>query len=98
MGNAQCKTNNYAKAEASYTETLKIYRELAEKNPEAYLPYVAMTLTNLSLFYQDNVPTKKLSLKYAKEAVEICNKCHHTPFVQEQLDKAKQVIEKWNNK
>lgn len=32
-----------------YEEALKIYRELAEKEPETYLPYVAATLNNLGI-------------------------------------------------
>jgi tetratricopeptide (TPR) repeat protein len=30
-----------------YEEALKIRRQLAEKNPDTYLPYVAKTLNNL---------------------------------------------------
>ena len=36
-----------------YTHALKIYRSLAEVNPEAYLPDVAMTLNNLALLQSD---------------------------------------------
>ena len=32
-----------------YEEALNIYRELAEKEPETYLPYVAATLNNLGI-------------------------------------------------
>jgi hypothetical protein len=31
----------------AFTEALKIYRELAQKKPGTYLPYVATTLNNL---------------------------------------------------
>ena len=98
MGNAQLNNTDFTKAEASYQEALKIYRQLAKENPNAYLPKVAMTLNNLAMFYQDDVPNKKLSLKYANETVEALDKCNNTPFVREQLEKAKWVIEKWNNK
>ena len=97
LGNLQSNNNDYSAAEASYKEALEIRRESAKKNRDAYLPNVATTLINLSIFYQDNVPNKELSLKYAKEAVIVLGKCNNTPFVQEALDKAKQVIEKWNN-
>ncbi|MCG8332216.1 MAG: tetratricopeptide repeat protein, partial [Chitinophagales bacterium] len=43
----QWAKNEYSKAEQSYDEALGIYRELAETNPQTYLPYVAMTLNNL---------------------------------------------------
>jgi hypothetical protein len=32
---------------------LQIGRDLAQKNPEAYLPYVAQTLTNLGVLNQN---------------------------------------------
>ena len=37
------------KARMEYEEALKIYRELAQKEPETYLPYVAATLNNLGI-------------------------------------------------
>ncbi len=40
-------------AEAAYNEALKIYRQLAEKNPDAFLPYVAGTLNNLGEYYRE---------------------------------------------
>jgi tetratricopeptide (TPR) repeat protein len=32
-----------------YEEALKIYHELAQKEPETYLPYLAATLNNLGI-------------------------------------------------
>jgi len=32
-----------------YEEALKIYRDLTQKEPETYLPYVAATLSNLGI-------------------------------------------------
>ena len=98
LGVLHVNKNEYPEAEASYEEALKMYRELADENRDAYLPDVARTLVNLSMFYQDNVPNKELSLKYTQEAIEVLGKCNHTPSVQENLDKAKQVIATWNNK
>jgi tetratricopeptide (TPR) repeat protein len=89
--------NEYLQALEEYEEALKIYRQLAEENPKAYLPDVAMTLNNLSIFYQNAIPNKELSLKYAREAIEVLDKCNDTPFVKEQLEKAKWIIEKWDN-
>jgi tetratricopeptide (TPR) repeat protein len=39
--------NRVDEARQDYEESLKIRRELAQKNPETYLPYVARTLNNL---------------------------------------------------
>ncbi|GHV52206.1 hypothetical protein FACS1894181_15090 [Bacteroidia bacterium] len=54
LGNVQRALNDYPQAEASYTEALQTYRELAAKNPQAYLPYVAMTLNNLGILHWNN--------------------------------------------
>jgi tetratricopeptide (TPR) repeat protein len=39
--------NRMEDARKEYEETLKTYRELAQKDPETYLPYVAATLNDL---------------------------------------------------
>ena len=88
--------NEYPKALEEYEEALKIHRQLAKENPKAYLPDVAMTLNNLSMFYQDYISDNELSLKYANEAIEVLGRCSDTPFVKEEIEKAKQVIEKWS--
>ena len=41
------------KVEDRYCEALKIYRDLAEKNPDDYLPQVAETLNNLALLHEN---------------------------------------------
>ena len=41
-------------AEGAYNEALKITRQLAEKNPDAFLPNVANTLNNLGNYYRAN--------------------------------------------
>ena len=41
--------NQLNEARKEYEEALKIYRELAEKEPETYLPYVPATLNNLGI-------------------------------------------------
>ena len=43
---------DYAGARADYEEALKTYRELARKQPDVYLPDVAMTLNNLGVLLQ----------------------------------------------
>src|SRR6266481_3484536 len=41
--------NRMEEAQKDYEEALKTYRELAQKNPGTYLPYVATTLNNLGV-------------------------------------------------
>ena len=41
------RLNDFEKARSHYEEVLRILRELSKQNPEAYLPDVAMSLTNL---------------------------------------------------
>jgi hypothetical protein len=69
---------------------------LADANPQTYLPNVAMTATNLSLFYQQSLPDRERSLDYAREAFAAA-----LPFV-EVLPAAEnyarttlQVVEAW---
>ena len=44
--------NRMQDARKEYREILKTYRELARKDPEAYLPYVATMLNNLGISHQ----------------------------------------------
>ena len=50
--------NSYAQAQPVYQSVLTTYRQLAQQNPSAYLPDVAMTLNNLGILYRD---TQRLS-------------------------------------
>ena len=45
---------------AEYQEALQIKRELAVENPRSFLPNVAMTLINLSIFYAQAQSKKSL--------------------------------------
>ena len=47
LGFLDIAQNRLDEARAHYEEALKIRRQLADKNPDAYLPYVATTLNNL---------------------------------------------------
>ena len=51
LGNLHDDLNRPKEAEEEYKEALKIYRELAKDNPEAYIDYVATTLNNYALLY-----------------------------------------------
>jgi tetratricopeptide (TPR) repeat protein len=70
LGNNQSNNCDYVNAEKSYTEALEIRRELAEKNPQAYNPDVAMTLNNLGLL-QANILKHEEAKESYKEALEI---------------------------
>jgi len=53
LGNLRRVQNRMDDARQAYQEVLKTYRELARKNPETYLPDVAMTLNNLGILHSD---------------------------------------------
>ena len=53
-----------------YEEALEIIRDLAKKNPDVYLPYVATTLNNLGVLSRDNNEMEQAKIQY-EEALEI---------------------------
>ena len=53
LGNLHSELRRFVEAEAAYEEALRSYKSLAEKSPEAYLPYVASTQNNLGVLYRD---------------------------------------------
>ena len=57
-----------------YEEALKIYRELAEKEPETHLPYVAATLNNLGILNRAENRTEE-TRKAFEEAMKIYDAC-----------------------
>ena len=62
--------NDFEKARRHYEEVLQALRELAKKNPEAYLPDVATSLNNLGVLLCDTNDLKKAQNCY-KEALQI---------------------------
>ena len=58
------KINHFIQAEAEYNEALTIRRQLAEKNPDSYLPDVANTLNNLANLHSDTNRHKKAEAEY----------------------------------
>ena len=54
LANLQSDNNDHAHALKNYNEALAIRRQLAAKNPDAYLPDVAATLNNLAILQSDN--------------------------------------------
>jgi len=57
-------------AREALDETLKTYRELAEKNPKTYLPDVALALNNLGILYSDQHQTEEARRAF-EEALKI---------------------------
>jgi tetratricopeptide (TPR) repeat protein len=53
LGALHADEHRFAEARQAYEEALAIYRELAEANPAAYRPGVAMMLNNLGALHAD---------------------------------------------
>ncbi|MBW1649160.1 MAG: hypothetical protein JRJ44_00520 [Deltaproteobacteria bacterium] len=87
------KHNQFNKALPLYEEALQIYRKLAESNPQVYLPDIARTLNNMSMFYIESKPNRDKSITCAQEALDILlsfpNKTH---AVQQYIEKAKELL------
>jgi len=66
-------TQRMREAETSYTEALSLRRKLAEANPEAYLPDVAMTLNNLAILYRATQRMREAETSYT-EALSLYRK------------------------
>ncbi|MDR1919092.1 MAG: tetratricopeptide repeat protein [Tannerellaceae bacterium] len=66
LGILQSDRIEYAKAEATYQEILKIQRDLVAVNPEKHLPYMAVTLNKLSVFNKG-----EQAEAYCREALKI---------------------------
>lgn len=65
--------HQFTPAQPLYEEALGIYRKLAEANPAAYLPYVAMTLSNLGHLQANKNKNEEKENAY-REALEISRK------------------------
>jgi vesicle coat complex subunit len=75
---------------------LEKFRKLAEKNPEAYLPYVASTLMKFSIFYRQSIKDKEKSIQYALENMWICLPyLKKIPKFQNYSNRGMQIIQKW---
>ena len=53
LGNLYSDLRRFDDSEKAYKEALKIRKELAEKNPDAYLPDVATTQNNIGVLCSD---------------------------------------------
>ncbi len=62
--------NHFKEAEKEFQEALKIRRGLAATNPDAYQPYLAMTLNNLATLHSDTNQLELAEEEY-QEALKI---------------------------
>ncbi|HNI43553.1 MAG TPA: tetratricopeptide repeat protein, partial [Chitinophagales bacterium] len=62
--------NEMSAAKKHYQEALQLYRQLATKNPDAYLPDVATTLNNLGNLLKNN-NEMSVAKTYIEEALQI---------------------------
>jgi hypothetical protein len=81
LANLHQSINKPNEALSEHWEALKIRRELAKKNPDTYLPDVAITLNNLAIFYLKIQPNRKHSIAYAEEAKAILQPYKHIPHL-----------------
>ena len=90
------KLNELGQAQSSYEEALGISRDLAKVNPQAYLPDLAMTALNMSIFYYQTISNKSRSLAYAKEALQAAKPFKGvSPVMDEYVSTALQIIKAW---
>src|SRR3990167_2758129 len=96
LGVLQSDKNEFEDALQSYKEALEIRRKLAQSNPQSYLPSVAETLINLSIFYKKCQPDKDVSVQYAMEALKILTPfLERVPYTQQYAQAARQVLQDW---
>ena len=88
--------NQFTSALPWYQEALGIHRRLAETNPQTYLPDVAMTAMNLSIFYLQASPDRERSLALAREALAAALPFEEMlPSAQNYVRITLQVVEAW---
>ena len=64
LGVLNREQNRMEEARMAFKKALKTYRELAQKNPEVYLPYVATTLNNLGVLNSDQNRNEEARMAY----------------------------------
>jgi tetratricopeptide (TPR) repeat protein len=70
LGNLYSNIQRMPQAEDAYIEALKLYRALANKSPDVFLPDVAKILNNLGIYYFDNQKMPQAEAAYT-EALNI---------------------------
>ncbi|MDR1645307.1 MAG: tetratricopeptide repeat protein [Tannerellaceae bacterium] len=96
LGNLYRKKKDYPRAAASFEEALMIQRELADINPQVYLPEVVQTLALLAVFYQQEMPDEEHSVRYAKDLLSLSPE--DTPAVRQARESAENVLKSWKNR
>jgi tetratricopeptide (TPR) repeat protein len=92
--------NRKEEARKEYEEALlQTYRELAQKNPETYLPYVALTLNNLALLDSDPKEARKEYEEALQTYRELAQKNPETylPYVASTLTKLG-ILDRFQNR
>ena len=95
MAILQSDKNEFTGALEAYQEALDIRRTLAKENPQVFLPYVAMTMVNLSVFYLQSQPDRKASVELAMEVILIAIQFQQVPAVMQDAGTAVQVLQAW---
>ena len=83
----------FAEAETALQEALEIYKELADKNPEAYKPKVAMTQYNLRILHRKLEWFEEVENAF-KEALEIDPRDSSTLYNKACLESLRNIREK----
>lgn len=73
LGNLQSNIGRLREASADYDAALKIFRELAENDPETNMLYVAGTLSNIGLLYSQHSEWDEADIRI-REALQILRK------------------------
>ena len=91
LGRLYWKLGRFEEAEHAYLEALEIDKELANKNPDAYKPNVAMTQTGLGRLYDDLGRYEEAKQAY-QEALEIEKElANKSPDVKKIFEKSKRT-------
>ena len=88
LGLLDDEQNRWGEARKEAEEAQKIYRELAQKEPETYLPHVAITLNNLGIFDSDKNQMNKSRMEY-EEALKI-----YEAFAKQDPDQFSPLVER----
>lgn len=93
FGSVQRYTGDFAGAKASWDEAVDLWKNLAVENPQAYLPCLAMTYVNITMYCQKDLHNIESAVQFASEAKRILSYCNPTPFVQQMFQKVDRVLE-----
>lgn len=92
----RCIKNEFVHAEQTYLEALKIRRKLVKTNPQVYIPDLAATQIGMSMFYQENMVNKNLSIQMVDEAITNLLPFEDIPIFRNFILIALDILNKWN--